>query len=334
MAPKKNLKSSQPPQKVAAQKDQNQPPKWPPLSPLLPSSSLSLIESLPNQILTIPQFFTPTLCKTYVTFLSSLPLTTTPGGFNPKKGNAVRVNDRFQVHDPVFAERLWGETGLRELVLGEGEGEGEGEVEGEGEDEASEKEGKEDREIGEEKSLNHEEEERRNKRERNENLWGGEPLGLNPNIRIYRYTKGQFFAPHYDESNDVSFTTSSPSSTNTSSASASIGPKTTSSSTASKTTTTTTTIIPGKTTWTFLLYLTSSTTGCVGGETVFYPDPIHLPGAAGKKSKQPQPEPFIVTLETGLALLHKHGKECMVHEGRPVMEGEKWVLRSDLVVRR
>jgi len=27
-------------------------------------------------------------------------------------------------------------------------------------------------------------------------LWGGEVLGLNPNIRIYRYSKGQFFDQH------------------------------------------------------------------------------------------------------------------------------------------
>lgn len=27
-------------------------------------------------------------------------------------------------------------------------------------------------------------------------IWGGEPLGLNANIRIYRYSKGQFFAQH------------------------------------------------------------------------------------------------------------------------------------------
>ena len=26
--------------------------------------------------------------------------------------------------------------------------------------------------------------------------WGGEVLGLNPRIRIYRYKEGQFFAPH------------------------------------------------------------------------------------------------------------------------------------------
>ena len=50
-------------------------------------------------------------------FLKGLPLTTTPG--KPKKGEALRCNDRFQVQDDLFANRLWVETGLRELVLGE-----------------------------------------------------------------------------------------------------------------------------------------------------------------------------------------------------------------------
>ena len=42
----------------------------------------------------------------------------------------------------------------------------------------------------------------------------------------------------------------------------------------------------------------------------------------------------MIGLETGMALLHRHGKDCMLHEGREVLEGEKWVIRSDLCVRR
>ncbi len=41
---------------------------------------------------------------------------TTPGA--PKRGDALRVNDRFQIFDEGFANRLWTETGLRELVCG------------------------------------------------------------------------------------------------------------------------------------------------------------------------------------------------------------------------
>lgn len=53
---------------------------------------------------------------------------TTPG--KPKKGDAVRVNDRFQVVDEKFAERLWVETGLRELVCGNGDESADGEERG------------------------------------------------------------------------------------------------------------------------------------------------------------------------------------------------------------
>jgi hypothetical protein len=80
--------------------------------------------------------------------------------------------------------------------------------------------------------------------------------------------------------------------------------------------------VQAKTTWTLLLYLTT----CKGGETVFYPDRPSRKAAA--------PEPIVVGLEVGTALLHRHGKDCMLHEGREVLEGEKWVLRSDLCVRR
>lgn len=32
--------------------------------------------------------------------------------------------------------------------------------------------------------------------EKRKRLWGGKVLGLNPNIRVYRYTEGQFFDKH------------------------------------------------------------------------------------------------------------------------------------------
>jgi hypothetical protein len=100
-------------------------PNWPLFRPLLPPSDLSLQTLVPSQIVLIHNFWTSTLCKDYVNFLKGLPLATTPGV--PKRGDAVRVNDRFQIQDAVFANRLWEETGLRELVCGGGEGEEEGE---------------------------------------------------------------------------------------------------------------------------------------------------------------------------------------------------------------
>ncbi|OPB38503.1 hypothetical protein A0O28_0016090 [Trichoderma guizhouense] len=119
-------------------------------------------------------------------------------------------------------------------------------------------------------------------------LWGGEPVGLNPNIRIYRYSKGQYFDCHYDDSNNLVLDS-----------------------------------VPVKTTWTLLLYLTSSAEGCIGGETVFYPH-----------DRRSAAEEIAVSLETGMLLLHKHGDDCLLHEGREVQDGEKWVLRTDLCVRR
>lgn len=135
------------------------PPNWPAFGTLIPESSLALQETLKGQIVTISNFWTATLCKNYVTFLSSLPLVTTPG--KPKKGEAVRVNDRFQIDDPAFAERLWSQTALKALVTG----------------------------ATEDDSLNMTAAQRKK-------LWGGDVIGLNPNIRIYRYTKGQFFDQH------------------------------------------------------------------------------------------------------------------------------------------
>ncbi|KAK6820665.1 hypothetical protein PG987_015065 [Apiospora arundinis] len=167
----------------------------------------------------------------------------------PKAREAVRVNDRYQIDDFQFAQRLWLETGLRELLS---------------DDAVS-------------------------------STWNGEVVGLNPNIRIYRYSQNQFFDAHYDDYNLVTL----PSTTDN-----------------SKTTST-------KTTWTLLIYLTSAAEGCRGGETVFYP-----------KDRKVESEAISVSLETGMLLLHKHGDDCLLHEGREVLEGEKWVIRTDLCVKR
>ncbi|GLI74689.1 hypothetical protein PoHVEF18_002935 [Penicillium ochrochloron] len=264
----KPKKSDPKPPPPTRQQPPTQPPNWPPLRPLLPTTDLRLTPLVPDQIYLIRNFLPATLCKTYASFLLNLPLTTTPG--RPKKDEAVRVNDRFQVQDARFAEMLWGGTALRELVLerfDEDEEEYEDERKGREEDEQA-------------------------KTQKLRETWGGQPLGLNPNIRIYRYSKGQFFAQHYDESNTLTYNPPS-----------------------------TTKSIPALTTWTLLIYLTT----CTGGETVFYPDATRA---------HPNPEPIAVAPEVGMALLHRHGDRCMVHEGRVVTGGEKWVVRSDLVVAR
>lgn len=128
-------------------------PSWPPFDSAIPHEDLVCNELVPDQIVTISPFWSSAVCKRYVSFLSDLPLTTTNG--TPKRGDAVRVNDRYQIDDPVFAQTLWDTTGLKEAVLGVGD------------DEAA-----------------------------NQALWGGQVLGLNSNVRIYRYRPGQFFDQH------------------------------------------------------------------------------------------------------------------------------------------
>ncbi|PHH82650.1 hypothetical protein CDD82_5286 [Ophiocordyceps australis] len=230
--------------KTASARISANPPCWPPFKPTLP-----VIDLVPqphpatSKIALIQGFFPRALCRDYVAFLRTLPLQTTPG--RPKRGEAVRVNDRFQVDDGSFARRLWEQTGLRE-------------------------------------ALSHDDV---------KDLWQGEPVGLSPNIRVYRYSKGQYFDCHYDDSNTLTLATNPPT--------------------------------PVCTTWTLLLYLTSATEGCIGGETVFYPH----------DSKSPS-EQIVVPLETGTLLLHKHGNDCLLHEGREVTAGEKFVLRTDLCVKR
>ncbi|MCJ1412389.1 hypothetical protein MMC19_006483 [Ptychographa xylographoides] len=230
--------------------DPNITPQWPPLRPLVPTIDLAIDTVLEDQIILIRNLFTSSLCRSYVSFLSTLPLITTPN--QPKKGDALRVNDRFQVNDPVFAENLWSSTGLKELVI----------------------------------AFDHK--------------WGGDVCGLNPRIRIYRYRKNQFFDQHYDESNTLTLPTDPPT--------------------------------PVRTTWTLLIYLTGPDTGCVGGETVFYPE--HGDAKSSKTGSGRSIEPIVVQLEAGMACLHKHGQDCLLHEGKEVSDGEKWVIRSDLCVER
>ncbi|KAK2744423.1 hypothetical protein FQN57_004320 [Myotisia sp. PD_48] len=252
-------------------------PNWPPLQPLVPSSHLILEPVLTNHIYIIRNLLTATLCKTYVSFLSGLPFVTTPG--KPKKDEALRVNDRYQINDAAFAQRLWEHTALSELVRTY-----------DPDVDADEDRDRPDPTMTDGISTD----------SKAMALWGGEVLGLNPNIRIYRYTPGQFFGQHYDESIQLPF--SSPP-------------------------------VKARTTWTLLIYLTT----CVGGETVFYPESLvkNWNGKGkGKAQHLQQPEPISVGMEVGMALLHRHGDECLLHEGKEVKEGEKWVIRSDLVVKK
>ncbi|ESQ43353.1 hypothetical protein EUTSA_v10014484mg [Eutrema salsugineum] len=123
-------------------------------------------------------------------------------------------------------------------------------------------------------------------------------VGLNPNIRFYRYSAGQHFGRHIDESVDLE---------------------------------------DGKRTYyTLLIYLSGSSTKpkaksnssktnnssssaepLVGGETVFY---------GSRNSIVAEVAPV-----EGMALFHIHGDKCLLHEGRNVSKGVKYVFRSDVV---
>ncbi|CAG8555351.1 3944_t:CDS:1 [Rhizophagus irregularis] len=88
-------------------------------------------------------------------------------------------------------------------------------------------------------------------------------VGLNPNIRIYKYSKGQKFGQHYDDSVQDSLGRISE--------------------------------------WTLLIYLNGgdneNEVSLYGGETVFY-----------KKKEE-----IVIKPERGMALLHKHGHDCLLH---------------------
>lgn len=105
---------------------------------------------------------------------------------------------------------------------------------------------------------------------------------LNPQLRVYRYTKGHHFGKHYDES-VVCPLAHDPTKN-------------------------------GRTRWTLLIYLTGGD-DFQGGGTVFYP---------GREALNVHPA-------KGMALLHKHGNDCLAHEAELVTAGEKWVLRSDVL---
>lgn len=114
-------------------------------------------------------------------------------------------------------------------------------------------------------------------------------VGLNPQLRVYRYNKGHHFGKHYDEAVLCPLSDKP-------------GSK------------------KGITKWTLLIYLTGDDE-FAGGGTIFHPE------IRGVK-------PLNVHPSKGMALLHKHGDDCLKHEAEIVKSGTKWVLRSDVVYER
>ena len=119
------------------------------------------------------------------------------------------------------------------------------------------------------------------------------------NIRFYRYSQGQCFGCHIDESNMDA--------------------------------------CGGMTKLTVLVYLSGGTKKAskliatrplVGGETVFYNDVT--PKRKGGRNETTKIIASI-TPECGRLLLHTHGDQCLTHEASPVIEGIKYVLRTDVI---
>jgi hypothetical protein len=115
----KNAKAGQPaPPPTSTAQAKVPAPNWPMFKPKLPVTHLTLEDAtsdLADKVVLINNFWPKSLCRDYVSFLKSLPLVTTPA--RPKRGEAVRVNDRFQVNDPTFSRRLWLDTGLKDAIL-------------------------------------------------------------------------------------------------------------------------------------------------------------------------------------------------------------------------
>ena len=120
-----------------------------------------------------------------------------------------------------------------------------------------------------------------------------EPVGCNPNLRVYKYTKGHSFGRHVDGSDLV------------------VGNDPV--------------IGGGKTEWTILVYLSE----CQGGATRFYTEDSTM---TNRKKRGPT-KSIIFDPKVGSMLIHLHGDHCLEHEGDPVLGGVKYVLRTDLVFR-
>ncbi|GJJ76058.1 hypothetical protein EMPS_08417 [Entomortierella parvispora] len=288
---------------------------WPRLSaPGRQGSSISSWTTIlgPSQVLVLPQFLPVQDTRALLDYLNhwmKLEIDdkldpTQPRPKNvPRPGYAFRDNDRVQMDSPDFARMLWQKCGLadrwRELWM--------------------------DPKSGLETTQGHciTSGARNNKRVRH-------AVGLNRNIRLYRYQNGQSFGAHYDESiTDPEDGTVSE--------------------------------------YTVLIYLNGEKdSDLTGGETVFYPkgkkNPVSATSSAKRggataskrggaakletnKTFQSSSSPtassslshelpnggIAVKPDRGLLLVHRHGDECMLHEALIVQQGYKYVLRTDIM---
>ncbi|KAG0055526.1 hypothetical protein BGZ83_008271 [Gryganskiella cystojenkinii] len=271
----------------------------------------------PSQVLVLPQFLPVQDTRALLDYLNlwmKLEIDdkldpTKPRPKNvPRPGYAFRDNDRVQMDSPDFARMLWQKCGFadrwRELWM--------------------------DPKNGLETTQGHciTSGPKNNKRVRH-------AVGLNRNIRLYRYQKAQSFGAHYDESvTDPEDGTVSE--------------------------------------YTVLIYLNGERdSDLIGGETVFYPkgkkNPVSTAStkrgggataAGGKRGGSTKSDDktfqsavssssslssvsslsyelpnggIAVKPDRGLLLVHRHGDECMLHEALIVQQGYKYVLRTDVM---
>ncbi|BGP36920.1 hypothetical protein JCM10449v2_000822 [Rhodotorula kratochvilovae] len=84
--------------------------------PAIPRPSHPLrLDSPAEGLLTIDDFFPPKTRSAFVAAVSALALQPPSA---PKKGEATRTNDRFSAQDPAFAQRLWEDSGLADVLEG------------------------------------------------------------------------------------------------------------------------------------------------------------------------------------------------------------------------
>lgn len=135
-----------------------------------------------------------------------------------------------------------------------------------------------------------------------------QPITCNPNLRLYKYSKGQWFGRHVDDSNKIDFQSFGSCSGNLPFSASDV-------------------VREPQTELTVLFYLSS----CRGGATRF-----HLPhgtnggssgGVKGKKGGSGDGS-VAFTPEEGAVLLHAHGDHCLEHEAEPVLEGLKYGKRD------
>ncbi|KAJ3494797.1 hypothetical protein NMY22_g20023 [Coprinellus aureogranulatus] len=161
MAPKGKSKGEKKAAAASAAAPTSKPPVNVDFPPISEKVELECTVVMEDQILIIESFFSPQECKEYVKFIDSLPLELTPP---PKKDEATRVNHRFSVTSQDFAQKL---HSLLTPHL---------------------------------PSFPYPTSIHPKRRIALPEGTPRHPHSFNSNIRVYKYTEGQYFGPHYDDS--------------------------------------------------------------------------------------------------------------------------------------